>query len=548
MKQITSTSYEFTKINIYKTSNPNPSRSFKIPDANHKPEKIAKKAIEKVLGIPETQTLIDENNRATITNDTLINDMKRNNSTGVPRCKDQYYLETLDFVSAQINNKEPFKTVHFTGTRFYDLNNSGSAELPYVTDPHFKEYIQRKYKAKEIENNRLTKGNGKNYILTKERVKVHQIKDEIFPKEKFFQDIRMHARSYITHYSKLQKVRAVYGVCMTLILIEIMLLWPLMAHMMKNSFIAWGYETFNGGLQKLANEVINYDVHFSTDFSTFDKLVPFWLIDDVHSIWKSHSDLSSYYVDDPKYPNPKAVPKRTENLWTFMNYAFKNMSYLAPDGSRYKRRHSGIPSGFLQTSILDSFVNAIMVLSALRSIGIPFSDIHFKVLGDDGHFSIRIHNHHPKEILERISAYMSKHFNAKLNPDKCHVSFGADKIQFLSYRLFKGAVRRVTDDLFLKLLYPENAHFDIQTTKSRALGIIVANLGYCPLVHAACQDILEYLNSVEYTAKGLNYYDRLQLEQIIKIFKQYPSREQLFQISRTVQHNEGDINFKKYIH
>jgi hypothetical protein len=485
------TTFEYTKINIYRIDPPNPTKSFRTPDANHKIEKIAYKATEKIIGTNRTRTLADSYDRASITDETIIADMYRGNDTGTPRSTCPSYLAALEHISSLSKPKTPFKTVHFTGTRNYDFNNTGSAELPYVTDKRFKRYVAHRFEQKETANASLTKGNGMNYILEHERIKVHQIKDQTFSNREMLYDTRMHARSYIHKRLNDPKVRAVYGICCTLLFIEIMLLWPLMDHMKQSSFIAWGYETFNGGLERLRREVLSYTYHFSLDFSIFDKNVPFWLIEDIHNIWKSFSDLGPYYEDDPNYPNPSTDPNRIHNLWTFMTESIFNMVYRAPDGSRYRRRHSGLPSGLMQTQLLGSFVNAIMVLSALHSLGIPFSDISFKVLGDDGSYSITYKHRLSLETLEAISLYVKRTFNATINIEKSVFYTGSSQLQFLSYRFYNGGVRRVNDDLILKLLYPEKAHFSVETTKSRALGILVANLGFDTDVHAFCLYILQ---------------------------------------------------------
>jgi hypothetical protein len=541
--------YEFTKINIHQVNPPNPKHSFRIASSNQQVEHIAHKAVEKIYGPNQAQDFVEQFKRGAVSNQALLEDLHKNNSTGVPRCEDPSYLKALTFIKDLTNPKDKLKTVHFTGTRNYPLNNSGSAELPYVTDPQFKKYVHNLYKARHIENSSLSKGNGKNFILEKERVKVHQLKDGTLKPVQAFHDTRMHARSHLTLTSSVDKIRAVYGVCMTIILIEIMLLWPLMTILEEsNSFIAWGFETFKGGLERLKQETAGYTYHFSLDFSTFDKLIPFWLIDDIHDMWKSFYDIGPYYMDDPNYPNPFTTPERIDRLWEAMNYFVKRSIYRAPDGSRYSRNHSGITSGLLQTQILGSFANAIMVISALIHIGIQTSDIYFKCLGDDGTFSISVLHILPQDALNEISNYCKTHFNAIINIDKSIFNLGSDNLQFLSYKFYNGAVRRVNDDLIGKLLYPERAHFDVTTTKSRALGIIVANLGFDPLIHAVCVDILEYLKDVELTSKGLDWYDFEKLKFIYDLFKSRPpTREELFQISKSPTRKTFVSNFRKYI-
>jgi len=540
--------YEFNKINISQITPPNPKHSFTINDANHKVEKIAFKATSKILGTNLASEIADSYQRAPITNNLLIDDMFRNNSTGVKRCTNEHYLKALSHVTNLSRPDKPLKTIHFTGTRMYKLNNTGSAELPYVNDSKFKAHVKRRYDAGLIENQKLTKGNGKDYILTKERVKVHQIKDKILEPQEALYDTRMHARSHLTESSLPPKIRAVYGVCCTLIFIEIMLLWPLIAELRaKNSFIAWGYETFNGGLERLKNDVLGYTYHFSLDFSTFDKLIPFWLIDDVHDIWQSFYDIGPYYEDDPRYPNPSTDPNRILNLWEFLNYSVKHQVFRAPDGSRYKRRHSGLPSGLLQTQLLGSFCNAIMVLSALSLIGVNLNDVHFKVLGDDGHYSIILKYRLTPTNLRDIADYCLLHFNAIINVEKSTFNEGSDSLQFLSYRFHNGAVRRVHEDLIGKLLLPESSQLLVSTTKSRAMGILIANLGYSREVHLICLDIIEHLSNVEEDFSNLDWYDKQKFESALKDLRSIPTRESLFQLARTIKYSLGDPEFIKYI-
>lgn len=540
--------YNYLNINITQVTQPNEKLSFNIANSNQKVEKIAFKAVEKIYGSHQAQEFVKNFTRAPVSNELLIKDLYRNNSTGVPHCKDSSYLKALEHVSKICKPPKPLKTIHFCGTRFYDLNKSGSAGLPYVTDPKVKRAVRQRYEAKEIQNPSLSKGNCMNIILEKERVRIHQIKDRLLPNEKLMYDTRMHARSHLTDSTK-NKVRAVYGVFCTLIFTEIMLLWPLIAYLKSfDSMIAWGYETFKGGLEKLKRATIGFTYHFSLDFSTFDKLLPFWLFDDIYEKWMSYYDFGFYYDDDPDWPNGETDPERIYNLWEYMNYCLKFQIFRAPDGSRHQREHSGLPSGMLQTQLLGSFCNAIIVLSALAHIGIDLDTVFFKVMGDDGTFSIILKYSLTSTALKEIALYCKIHFNAIINIDKSIFNEGSENIQFLSYKFNKGAVLRVNDDLIGKLLYPEYAHFSVETTKSRAYGIMIANLGYDPLVHKVCIDILEHLKDVELSNKRLDWHDKLKLETIINQFKKFPTRQELFSISRTPNYEFGDPNFLKYIH
>ncbi len=544
----TPSEYDYEIINITQVTPPNQKLSFTIPNSNQKVEKIAFKATEKVYGTNQADEFTTKFHRAEVSNKLLIEDLFKNNSTGVPHCKETSYLKSLDHISKICKPPKPLKTIHFAGTRNYDLNKSGSAGLPYVTDPKVKRAVRKRFEAGEIENDSLSKGNCINIILERERVRIHQIKDKLLPKEKLMYDTRMHARSHLTDRSK-SKVRAVYGVPCTIIFVEIMLLWPLMAFLKStDSIIAWGYETFKGGLERLRRNVVAHTYHLSLDFSTFDKNLPFWLFDDIYSIWMSFYEFGFYYDDDPDWPNGTTDPERILNLWKYMSFCLKNQFFRAPDGSRYKRFHSGLPSGMLQTQLLGSFCNAIIVLSALAHIGIDLDTVYFKVLGDDGHFSITLNYSLSSKNLEDIALYCKTHFNATVNIEKSVFQKGSENLQFLSYRLHHGCVRRVNDDLIGKLLYPERAHFSVTTTKSRALGIMIANLGFDPLIHKVCIDILEYLVDVEITEQGLDWYDKDKLSIILNAYPKFPTRQEFFRLARTPSYEFGDTNFQKYIH
>ncbi|ASA47452.1 RdRp [Wilkie partiti-like virus 2] len=535
--------------NIIRTSLPNKERSFRIPDANHKPEKFALKSIELIKGSKYADDVTQNYKRAEITNESLISDLYRNNGPGVPHCQDVSYIRALKLLSSKLlDNGEKLKTVHFTAVRMYDLNKSGSAELPYVEDAEFINYVHSRFRLGEIENLSLSKGNGWNMILEKERIKIHQIKDKRLPFIKMVHDTRMHARSHLTTVEKADKVRAVYGVCCTIILAEIMILWPLINRIksMNDPFIAWGFETFRGGLQKIRERVCEYDVHLNLDFSTFDKLIPFWLIDDIHQVWKENYEIGPYYEDDPRYPRPKTTPERINNIWEFVNFSTKHTPYRAPDGSRYLRKHSGIASGQLQTQLLGSCVNYVIIVSALLDFGLSEDQFKVYVMGDDSLISIRYVND-PKIILSHISVYVKHNFNAIVNPDKCSISVGPDSIQFLGYKFKDGAITRVNNDLLAKLVYPEKAHFTLESTKSRAAGILLANLGYDLDIHVICCNILRKLESTAINLKGLNWHDRKRIEYYISNFIDTPTRDDLFRTALTPQDYPGDQNWRKFL-
>lgn len=536
------------KSNIIRVNSSSEERMFRCPDANHKFEKFAVKAIEKVIGKDTADYICNNYKRGKITNETLISDMYRNNPDEVQYCNCPNYHKALKLLETRLSGKEKLYTVHFTGVRMADINKNGSAELPYVNNKEFKDYVKGRYLNNEIENQSLTKGNGWNMILEKERVHVHQIKDGTLPFKNFLYDIRVHARSHLTTVDKDDKVRAVYGVPCVMILIELMLLWPLSVRIKQDPyrFIAWGYETFNGGLEKLRQRVTPYNYHISLDFETFDKRLPFWLFKDIHTVWQSLYQLGPYYEDDPDYPNPFTTPERIDNLWKFMYFYITKACYRAPDGSRYKRNHSGLPSGLYQTQLLGSCCNWLIIVSALLSLGIPYYDFDVIVMGDDS--SINFNTEFDiSYVLQYIANYARENFNAIINTEKCFYSVGNSELRFLKYKFKSGAVIRENDDLLAKLVIPEKANFDPRTTKARALGIMTANLGYNLQVDLVCRDILSTLSDVQLKTSDLDWYELLKLQYLDLDNVNIPDRNELLKLGLIPREYQGDENWTKFI-
>nr|UUV42383.1 MAG: RNA dependent RNA polymerase [Palkane alphapartitivirus 1]UUV42385.1 MAG: hypothetical protein [Palkane alphapartitivirus 1] len=187
-----------------------------------------------------------------------------------------------------------------------------------------------------------------------------------------------------------------------------------------------------------------------------------------------------------------------------------------------------------------------MIVTAMNILGFNESDYSIKVLGDDSCISIRTQKP-PCDIINEISIISKQLFNAIINTNKSTYSVGTSNLQFLSYKMTNGAVTRVNDDLLGKLVYPEKAHFTRETTKSRALGILISNLGYNEYIHAICCDIITKLSEYAYTTRGLNWYDQKKLDFIKKYTKDLPTRHELFIMALTPLPNVTDENFDKFI-
>uniref|UniRef100_A0A8J9SKC2 RdRp n=1 Tax=viral metagenome TaxID=1070528 RepID=A0A8J9SKC2_9ZZZZ len=519
--------------NIQKLSEPTREDGFKLPSINPRPELFAKKAIEKVAGHSVACATQEHYRRSSISKSAVLDDFLAGDIEYHECIYDDHFDEALTILKSELNPAERFKTVHFCGLRFIPFNKSSSPGLPYVNMKEFHEYVKYRFDTGKAPNKQLTKSNGLNIILDKERVKVHQIKEgqsyyELLPMT------RIYARSHLVDKSEEDKVRAVYASPMTLQCVEMMLLFPMVNHLMNKEapFIAWNYATFTGGLHKLQREFRSYESFVSFDFSKFDKRIPYSLIDKVHALWKSMYNLGPYYTDDPLYPRPSTDPIRIERLWTFMNDAIKHGIFVAPDGSKYKRRHSGLPSGAYQTQILGSCANYLMITSALLAVGLKPNQFKLKILGDDSCVAMNLPISEVPLLITKVAEYVSTHFNAIINAKKTTFGLLNYEVSFLSYTMLKGVVKRTRNDLLGKLMYPEDGQYQVQKTKSRALGIMIANLGHCRITHEVCAEILRTLTHVEYNLDELNYFDQERLAFAMNKFSdRIPDRSELAKLA-----------------
>ena len=233
--------------------------------------------------------------------------------------------------------KNKFKTVHFCALRWFRWNNSTSIGLPYLKEEECKNFVLSRFNNGEISNSRMTKGNALPYAFLRERVKIHQIKNGM-PFRNLLPPTRLHCRSHLIQRGEPFKVRAVYAMPLTMLCVEIMILWPLFRYLQsqRNSFIAYGCETFKGGLQYVYSRMSSFKYVISLDFKSFDKRIPFELIDCIHDLWKSLSIFDLGFIRDGisrsrfpagirDFPDPVpdfffAVPE-TGRSTTFENFA-----------------------------------------------------------------------------------------------------------------------------------------------------------------------------------------------------------------------------------
>jgi len=311
----------------------------------------------------------------------------------------RYYPHTLN-VSAET----PWTNSNFT-FRPTERSVDAESELPKLDD-YEKEietvtnttpftYLRLRQALGYVKNSHLTFHNLYNQIFHYNRYLVHligtgskQFWDGLTAKPYYW--LNLHMRTHVVAANEPDKVRAVFGAPKLLLMVELMFIWPLQATYLNTDAgrMLWGREIIRGGWRKLFSEIHENgppNTVLSADWSQFDNRLLHQLIRIVHRIWRSYFDFS-WYEPTSFYPHGQPKDERKiERLWKWMTESILNTPILLPDGRLFKWRWNGFGSGFQQTQLLDSFCNAIMLLTCLTALGVDINSSHFwaRFQGDD---------------------------------------------------------------------------------------------------------------------------------------------------------------------
>jgi len=276
-----------------------------------------------------------------------------------------------------------------------------------------------------------------------------------------------------------------------------MFIWPIQAYYLNNpnkGFMLWGREIIRGGWKKLTHEINGQRARnnfLSLDWSEFDKRLLHELIDVVHDIWRSYFDFTVYQPTS-YYPHAKTNPHRIERLWKWMTWSIKKTPILLPDNRLFSWNHNGFASGFMQTQLMDSFANAIMILTCLSAMGININSEHFwiRVQGDDSLIAFMgiLYQIYGPSALITIRETALFYFNAKLSEKKSQFQDTLNGISVLSFFNQYGLPYRTEEDLLRHLFFPEHRR-NWHKLASAALGIAYANAGKHQNVHEFCEYI-----------------------------------------------------------
>nr|QDW81305.1 RNA-dependent RNA polymerase [Rhizoctonia solani partitivirus 8] len=465
--------------------------------------------------------------------------------------KDEHYHKAIDTIKRQFFTPEKkLRPVHYADLRHYPWELSTNVGAPYNTAPKWKEYVHRKYQnvtegrpfdeqferdlfaeahkgqslLPEMLKANMSKRNLYNETFFMDREKIHRIKDG-YKTTKTGHDYKYwhsaFARLHLVEEEDPDKVRLVFGAPWLSIKAEAMFIWPIQAWLMsqgENSPLLWGYETLTGGWYRLRNYFHRKFRHHTSiltaDWSGFDRRARHTVISDIHSeILRPMFTFEEGYHPTQDYPTSKSEsydPQRLENLWNWMTEAVLKTPLLMHNGDMLEFQHSGIYSGYLQTQLLDSIYNMVMIYSTLFRLGFKESEIALKVQGDDSVIALKAHyvltEHWLIPEFERLAL---KHFGAVLSTKKTEYHSSWEHVEVLKYRNENGLPYRDGLTLMAQLYHPEGS-LTLSALKARAIGIAYAAVGRDLRVFRTCEDIFNSLPDVEVGSSLKHQPDQIQ--------------------------------------
>jgi hypothetical protein len=431
----------------------------------------------------------------------------------VPR--DIHYQRARQRALELLSPPWPVRPVHFSDLVHYPWNKKPSAEEPYTTEPVYKQAIELKFEAHEIENRKLSTGNLLDEIFVRTRNEIHTIKrrpQNHDPNDLLFDYImNIHVKPQLSKVGEDPKFRIIYGVPKLYVMIECMFFWPIINYhkyaQRSDTPFLWPYVTLLGGWYRLNYDLtkLYFNTYTTVDWSGFDFRALFSVIKDCQQDWRSMFDFEHGYIPVNKppfdYSATRTDPHRLQNLWDYMCKAQLATKHRLPDGTVWIRVHRGIPSGLFLTQWLDSHYNLLMLLTILDRLGIDISNIFIKVQGDDSIAAFRVYiptNQH-EDFRLAFSYYAKFYFDAIARPEKTQTSSTPEGLEVLGYANANGLPTRDWRKLLAQLLYPKARSPTYSTLMARCIGITYADCGMHQQVSLVCKDIFDYLQSLGYT-------------------------------------------------
>nr|BBA66577.1 RNA-dependent RNA polymerase [Pear alphapartitivirus] len=482
-------------------------------------------ALRRYLSPEEFDTVVHGFRRSPWNQDALNDDIAKLNSLEHHVPKDEHYYRAIEHVRKLFSPEKKLRPVHFADLRHYPWQLSSNIGAPFASSKEWQSYVSDKF-AKghtatevrdlfkeahgiplepEVIDRRMTKRNLYNEMFLINRKNIHLIKDGRKTND-HGHDLRYwntaFARQHLVEENDPDKVRLVFGAPSTLLMAELMFIWPLQVSLLSRgpeSPMLWGYETITGGWSRLhtwANQALpRFESVVTLDWSRFDKDARHTVIQDIHTlVMRPMFDFENGYHPTKFYPEtPGTNPTRLENLWNWMTNAILTTPLILPDGQVLKFVHSGIYSGYFQTQILDSMYNCVMIFTILSRMGFDIDKVAIKVQGDDSIFLLLAHYITIKDsFLPFFTTYAQHYFGSTVNIRKSEVLPSLEGAEVLKYRNHGTMPKRDELQLLAMLRHPERTS-SLSSLMARAIGVAYANCGNYTRVYQICEDVYNFL-------------------------------------------------------
>lgn len=413
----------------------------------------------------------------------------------------------------------PYQPIHFVDTLYAGMPLSTGTG--YHNRHSFKIRANAKYShPPEYADKPTSKGYVANAVLDINRTLVHRIKYTGIPLDLDSFDLShpefernllaavntfidqyptlLFTRNYVSIRGSALKQRPVYAVDEHFLSMECMLTFPLHLQARRMSCaIMYSLETIRGSnvyLDKVAQRYLSY---FTADWSSFDQTIPFPLVETfwfnfLPSLLVVNAGYHATY-EYPSHPSTDAdrMAMMLNNLFEYLFFCFKNMTFLSQDGYAYRRTYAGIPSGMLNTQYLDSYCNLLVMIHAMREFGISHDEIRairFFIMGDDNFAFTQWPISKVQRFVEFLETFAYDKYHMTLNLKKTVVTDQRQDKQTLSYECNFGYPRRPIAKLLAQLCYPEHGHVD-KYMSMRAIGIAYASCGQNRQFYELCKDV-----------------------------------------------------------
>jgi len=525
------------KMNVYQLSGPDPEKGFALRLPPKKLNPIVEKALAKFCD-QKTLELIYSFRRSSVTPEALIADFQRCDRPVFKIQRDDIYLQAIEIVRTIMKPKYPLRLIKFMDLRLYPWTINTSAEEPFTNDKRWIKRINHLFNQGELLSRRLNFHNLYNVIFSYNKDIVELIGNGENRENQFFYNRTAHARSHLVSSDEPDKVRMVFGVPKLHLQIECMLLWDYIrqARIYGNNHILWGYEMLNGGMLKLNSELSNpiFQTFLCFDFRMYDKTLLFEMIDDAHEILKSYYSDENMFFPNVQDPPEFYSPEYFSNLWKFMKDIVKYAPNRMPDGSSYKLQFNGLPSGLLQTQLLDSFCNLIIMITVLLEMGIYTIETLLKVLGDDSIVALQqlIPMDKHEEFFNSFALIVKRRFNMEVSPlsMKSSMTNLPNGTYILGYYNENGIPKRPAEPLLASLLHRERP-LDAADLRGLAIGIAYASASGEGIVYDVCKEIFDkagiYNEDINLDAFNREYVIEEVYGLNILDLKHFPSREEI---------------------